>query len=111
MLSFHVVPTAAPTNLAYNSTTTSLNFTWDDIPCGSRGGPYTYKYTFHTSPSVDTSNAFVAFSDLTPCSDYGFHVLGFNGAGDGPKTNLTAATNNQGMSYSFNRTHVRISCL
>ena len=88
-------PSAVPANLTFIATTTSLTFTWDEVPCGNRGGPNTYKYTLDTSSPVETAATSVTISDLIPCSSYQFSVLASTSAGDGPVTNIAAATDDE----------------
>ena len=88
-------PTAAPANLTFTATTTSLTLKWGDVPCGYRGGSNTYKYTLDTSPPVETSATSVTIPDLIPCSSYQFSVLASTSAGDGPVTNITTATDDE----------------
>ncbi len=91
-------PVAAPINLQYSATTDSLTFTWDEIPCGSRGGSITsYDYTFDLTPGSVTRRS-EAFDQLTACTNYNFKVKGVNSASSGPYTSeLSATTATEGL--------------
>ena len=77
-----IAPAAAPSNVTFTSTTTSITFTWDEIPCGSRGGSITYEYVFDSNNGTSKSTS-ETFNQLRPCSSYRFKVRAKNEAGHG----------------------------
>ncbi|XP_072048352.1 receptor-type tyrosine-protein phosphatase kappa-like [Amphiura filiformis] len=79
-------PTAAPENLGFSATSNSITFTWDEIPCGNRGGSIiAYDYELN-SVSNTTTGRVKTFSPLPACSSYIFKVSGVNSIGNGPYT-------------------------
>ena len=85
-------PSAAPTNLTYSATTDSLTFTWDEIPCGSRGGDIVrYDYISDIDIGYVTTRS-KTFSSLVACTSHVFNVTGVNGAGTGPYTDEIIGT-------------------
>ena len=97
-ITFITDPTAAPSNVQSTATTSSsLTFTWDEIPCGSRGGDISYKYIFDSSAETSTTDKSVTFNQLAACSSYDFKVRGSNTKGDGPwSSTVSAETNDEG---------------
>ena len=53
-----------------------------------------YQYIINTTPprAGILANVSITIQNLTKCTDYKFLVNAFNSVGDGPKTNMTAAT-------------------
>ena len=100
---------AAPSNVIFTSTTTSITFTWDEIPCGSRGGSITYEYVFDSNTGTSTSTS-VTFNQLTPCSSFQFKVRATNEVGRGTySSEVTGETKDQSKSESKEReekTHI-----
>ena len=97
------VPSAAPANVQVDTATdTSLTFTWDEVPCGSRGGEITrYRYSFAESgESFDAGNTFdtsdadrsITRTGLTCNTEYIFRVAAINGDGVGPYSSTVTAT-------------------
>ena len=87
--------TAAPGNLRIpGSTATLLQFAWDAIPCGSRGGLISYRYTLDTTPPRTgiTAATSIALGDLDPCTTYVFVVMASNSVGDGGESSTTGDT-------------------
>ncbi len=85
-------PSAAPINLQYSATTDSLTFTWEEIPCGSRGGSITsYEYIFDSTSGSATLRS-ETFDQLTACTNYDFKVKGVNRINSGPPTSELSAT-------------------
>ena len=80
-----IEPTAVPDNVHITaSTTTSLDYAWDEIPCWSRGGTISYKYSLDSSPpkTGTTINTHKSVSGLIACGTYEFKVQATNSAGD-----------------------------
>ena len=91
-------PSAAPGNVRItSSTTTFLEFAWDEIPCGFRGGAISYEYTLDTTPprSDTTTDTAVTLSGLDPCTSYLFKVNASNSAGDGSEGSTRAPTDDE----------------
>ena len=82
-------PSAAPGNVRItSSTTTFLEFAWDEIPCGFRGGAISYSITLNsTSPKTEnTTDTAIILSGLDPCTSYKFTVKASNSQGDGDES-------------------------
>ena len=91
---------AAPSNVAFTSTTTSITFTWDEIPCGSRGGSITYEYVFDSNIGTSTSTS-ETYNQLTPCSSFQFKVRASNEVESGIySSEVTGKTKDQSKSES-----------
>ena len=91
---------AAPSNVTFTSATTSITFTWDEIPCGSRGGSITYEYVFDSNTGTSTSTS-VTFNQLTPCSSFQFKVRATNEVGSSfYSLDVIGKTKNQSKSES-----------
>ena len=92
-------PAVAPPNVRITATTTaSIVYAWDTIPCGSRGGSITYKYSLDSSPPKNgtTPNTHTSVSDLTACAQYEFNVRASNSAGDGVEGSVSGDTDVEG---------------
>ena len=72
---------------------TKITFGWNEIPCGSRGGYITYKYTLDSRPPTTTPNTAVTLTGLNPCTSYLFKVRAINDAGDGGEGSVMGSTN------------------
>ena len=93
-----LAPTAAPANVRITSTTTTtLTYAWDHIPCGSRGGSISYKYTLDSIPpeAGTTTATTTTLTGLGPCTSYLFKVRATNDAGDGSEGSASGSTNNE----------------
>ena len=84
----------------------TLSYTWDEIPCGQRGGEITkYHYQLEDemgslvkNGSVSSPTTTIAFDDLIPCSNYTFRVSATTASGEGPFTeDLKNVTDIEGM--------------
>ncbi|XP_071953438.1 receptor-type tyrosine-protein phosphatase mu-like [Antedon mediterranea] len=92
-------PIAAPENVAYDTINArSFNFTWEEIPCGSRQGSidryiYVLKHG-NSEPKKGTveGDLYVVLDNLSPCTTYDFKVRGEGTAGKGPQANIQATT-------------------
>ena len=82
-------PSVSPMNVSLiQNTTNTLTFSWDEIPCESRGGQYiVYEYYLESSPPQNGTTSFtnITLYNLTPCTAYRFTVQGRNEKGTGPK--------------------------
>ena len=82
-------PTVAPMNISMiQSTTNSLTFAWDEIPCDSTGGEdIVYEYFLESSPPQNGTTAFtnITLYNLTSCTTYKFTVQARNEEGTGPQ--------------------------
>ena len=93
------VPTARPGDVRVaTSTKTSLNFTWNALQCGTRGGIIKYYYTLETTPPIIdiTSSTSVLFQDLDSCTTHPFKVRAVNSIGVGPEVSISGTTLNDG---------------
>ena len=90
-------PSHAPANVRLTATTTtSLEYAWDYIPCGSRGGSIYFNYNVDTSPPKmgATPNTAITLNGLDPCTPYRFTVRATTSAGDGSEGSATGSTDN-----------------
>ena len=97
-MSLPLAPTAIPANIRTTSTAkTTITFEWDEIPCGSRGGAISYKYTLDTTPprSDTTTDTAITLTGLDRCTSYLFKVKASNSAGGGGEGSTTASTDNE----------------
>ena len=89
---FVTAPTGIPANIKVSERNdTFLSLTWDDIPCGSRGGIIRhYKYHMksleesHCTFTGTTPERVFSRNDLNCTSPLAFQVAGVNEAGEGP---------------------------
>ena len=103
MLTFPVVPTGAPQNLAIiNSTSTSVTISWDSVECIHRNGLIThyqlvyepvdifgnYPSTMNSSGEPDDGGSYTA-TRLDPSSSHLFKVAAVNKLGFGPFATVT----------------------
>ena len=95
------VPTARP-SVTVTSTTNSLEFTWSEVSCGSRGGLILkYHYRLHKQDvntvitnqhTPDATKMSVNMQGLETGQVYEFQVAAVNSAGTGHFTVVTAST-------------------
>ncbi|XP_072019232.1 phosphatidylinositol phosphatase PTPRQ-like [Amphiura filiformis] len=91
-------PSAAPSAAITMATTDSVTVTWDELPCGTRGGEITtYKYQLQYNNALEaagqTPNTTLTFLDLMPCSEYMFSISAVNNANmKGPSAVLMIPT-------------------
>ena len=89
--SIFLVPTAAPSNIRLtDSTDTSLEISWDEVPCEDRNGRIQlYLYHLYTANSDTTQPSLAVTRTLTrenlACNtEYRFRVAARNLVGEGP---------------------------
>ncbi|XP_033120184.1 phosphatidylinositol phosphatase PTPRQ-like [Anneissia japonica] len=94
-------PTAPPENIINHKieNARSLNFTWEEIPCGHRRGQIVkYNYTLKVGSSIVRQDAVmdktVIIRNLIPCTSYLFMVSGRRPEGQGPDSDSIEARTN-----------------
>ena len=101
-------PTVAPViSSTVIITPHELTFTWEPIPCGSRGGSnLRYSYNLKLDGvfqygwrSLDGNSA--SFINLVECTRYEFVVRGVNDVGDGPAMSKGVSTRSLSELISF----------
>ena len=83
----------APLISTQQSTASTLDFSWNEITCGSRGLGLHYEFRLKLKNDViqewQTGETSASFSNLKACTWYTFEVRGVNNVGNGD-TNSTA---------------------
>ena len=84
---FLTVPSQPPFDITYVSEETSVTYSWQEVPCGSRGGNiewYTYKLS-HNGETVATGNIPTPTQQVTlqrpSCGFVVFEVVALNNDG------------------------------
>ena len=100
-------PTGAPLDVAFSTTSKSLNASWTTIECIERNGVITgYEVEFQEQGGARISGEVVnktfTASGLTPHTNYIFRVAGVNSNGTGPSTSHIITTNEDGMHRPWN---------
>lgn len=99
---FRLLPTAPsgpPLNVMAQTTSRSVTFTWDLIPCIERNGQITgysvsiWNSTTSNSTRVTENHYSTDNLQLLPFTEYHFSVAGVNSAGIGVSSNVTTKTN------------------
>ncbi|XP_072047731.1 protein sidekick-2-like [Amphiura filiformis] len=94
-----VAPLGTPTNISATASNGShILLSWNEVPCGSRGGIIT-EYAYEARNSFDiivssgrSSETSVGIGDLQECSVYTFSIAAINAKGTGPFVSLQAST-------------------
>ena len=102
-------PTDPPSNLRNTGIApSSMSFSWDDVPCGSRGGEITgYVYDLSSASNGDlvlsgttsAANRFVMLSGLGQQMPYDFRVAAVTSVGTGPYVSMAASTTGKRLLY------------
>ena len=83
---------------SHEVTPSSLFFSWNEIPCGSRNSSgFQYEFRLQLTDSViegwhSTSNTSVSFSDLNACALYHFEVRAVNNNGSDKSSTMSVST-------------------
>ena len=87
-------PSASPQLLTYTATPQSLEVSWTEPPCGSRGGDILdYRYQFMDLSEGneivnETKQKSIEFTGLVPCGSYEFSVSAKTFVGAGPESDV-----------------------
>ncbi len=82
------------------ATYTLLKFSWEQVPCGLRGGLNSYQFQLFDKTSLvkdgETASRVIEIRELIPCKEYGFTVAALNPGGVGNYSKMIFAVTDVG---------------
>ncbi|XP_038074894.1 receptor-type tyrosine-protein phosphatase F-like [Patiria miniata] len=92
-------PTAPPSHATCTGIfTNSLDFAWDEVPCGDRGGQI-LEYNYRLVPASGGSSLTqtitsrsVVINEISSCTEFNFQVQAVGTNGEGPYSNVISVT-------------------